>query len=799
MGKKERKEEKRREKAMARMLENHSNNHNGGGFGYQDDEQLEDDSGICPCAARLTPDMLCANLSQQGCVHITCEKCDEQSNSTKNSKQKGGKKAKHNKRNQRDSSLPTSSCLTGGATYFCLTCGFCGCESHCREHFNDVKYRNKKGHSVYMNNNLFTGYGGSHKGKCFDCDVPLSERFNDADAIAEDTIKGYPVDFCGYVIDDEANEGFAQCCQHIIEVASSGDTSHLPAPQWRKGKKGKHISVSNKSAKKQRKQRARGNANYDRCGVSKGAKEAGLKGLQNLGNTCFFNSVIQSVSNTPGMVEAIMKASSEGKIGSFTTATYALILKLHSSTESVTAQLRMLLSELHRTGPQFAGYGQHDAHELTRFMSERVELEYISNSKKSETGSDPTINPFYNTFHGILLSDVRCTTCGQTSNIEEPFYDISLALTRTIDSSLDLFFTDELLEGYKHPCKHCNEVEFAAAKARQEREKAQMIETIKQQAAERASVSLNELLEVYESDDNSDEGTSEESVEESEDESPTLTPSLSPQAGDTNDLPPAPAGEGSQSSTDPPAQKVESNEKPTTEQQTELEETTERELDESEGKEKSQEETNQQPQEQQQEQPQGEPKLQPQEQQQQEQGSIEAVAVNETIETTKEASKSISENPEKVESSPRSESPDDSKQKATEDDKQAEPKPKVKKITTDASKQYSIKKFPQTLVVHLKRFGFCRSSCAFVKDNKKVEIPSTLDLTPWMADDFEGSPNYEISSTIEHQGEVGYGHYISHTLTQNKWFECNDSWVKESSFSAATRCPYLIFYSRVKQ
>ena len=833
-----RKEEKRREKAMARMIEHNTTNE------QEDDDLFEDDSGICPCAARLTPDMLCANLSQRGGVHVACEKCNEQCSSKQGNKQKGGKKAKGKGRNHRDSSLPTGGCVTGGGTFYCLTCGFCGCEGHCNEHLNDAKDRSKKGHRVFMKNNLF-GTDGSftvgHRGKCFDCNVNVSERFNEPDAIAEDTVQGCLVDFGGYVVNDDANEGYRQCCLHIIEVASSGDTASLPQPQWKKGKRCKQSTSSSKFTKKQRQQRARGNARYDRAGVSKGAKEAGLKGLQNLGNTCFFNSVIQAVNNTPGMAAAITAASSGGKIGSFTTAVYALMLKLHSATDSVTAQLRMLLSELHRTGPQFAGYGQHDAHELTRFMSERVELEYISNAKKSEIETDPQSNPFFNIFHGIMLSDVRCTTCGQTSNVEEPFYDISLALSHTIDASLELFFTDELLEGYKHPCKHCNEVEFAAVKARQEREKAQMIETIQQEAEERTAVSLNELLEVYESDKNKscDENSDEESIESFE-ELEEDDDEYSPQSSKSNSPSPSISKSPKQSAATKNITDAESSDK--------LTKSTVIVLDNLSNEDEASNDKKKRPTE-------GDlncevcaiPDSQaselresgmPEEKAAEESlPAMEIIDTGESVESTEKvdigtsAEKINIDSAEKVDIGNSAEKVDignsaekvdigTSAEKVEFDSElhktsvtaksakqisasSSQPNSndsatKVKKITTDASKQYSIKKLPRTLVIHLKRFAFCRSSCAFVKDNKKIDIPSTLDLSSWLTDDYEGSSKYQISSTIEHQGEVGYGHYIAHTLTQNKWFECNDSLVTESSYSAATRCPYLVFYSSIE-
>lgn len=63
-------------------------------------------------------------------------------------------------------------------------------------------------------------------------------------------------------------------------------------------------------------------------------------------------------------------------------------------------------------------------------------------------------------FVGQLKSTLKCTVCGNTSVTFDPFWDLSVPLPSSsrckLDSSLDLFIREEILDGDEKPtCSKC--------------------------------------------------------------------------------------------------------------------------------------------------------------------------------------------------------------------------------------------------------------------------------------------------------------------------------------------------------
>ena len=97
---------------------------------------------------------------------------------------------------------------------------------------------------------------------------------------------------------------------------------------------------------------------------------------------------------------------------------------------------------------------------------------------------------------------------------------------------------------------------------------------------------------------------------------------------------------------------------------------------------------------------------------------------------------------------------------------------------------------PQVLVLQLKRFTVKQSMRTgdyySVKLNDPVELPADgiVDLTPYGASSSDASQmnaRYKIKGYVVHSGTPGGGHYIACVEREGKYYQCDDSFVREIS------------------
>jgi len=225
------------------------------------------------------------------------------------------------------------------------------------------------------------------------------------------------------------------------------------------------------------------------------AKFKTITGLVNLGNTCFLNAVLQSLSHTDALREFVNLDQGRTVIGNQPTSPrpvtrrtasptvvsqgvslwndfYALLREM-LFTKDVVVNPAVFLNSLWTVVPMFKGYQQQDAQEFMRFLLERLHAEL---DPKSDKGS-----VIQSMFMGKLQSHVMCLRCETVSKKLDDFMDLSLAIPDvfanrrnkveelqdpcTLYDCLDEFFNTETLdEREKYLCTTCHDMERVSKK-----------------------------------------------------------------------------------------------------------------------------------------------------------------------------------------------------------------------------------------------------------------------------------------------------------------------------------------------
>ncbi|XP_061572090.1 ubiquitin carboxyl-terminal hydrolase 45 isoform X2 [Cololabis saira] len=196
-----------------------------------------------------------------------------------------------------------------------------------------------------------------------------------------------------------------------------------------------------------------------------------VKGINNLGNTCFFNAVMQNLSQTHLLIDLIQEVREKGyklricppadaNLSPLTVAlpgpeplTSAMFLFLQSMKEPGKGPVnpKILFNQLCHKAPRFKGYQQQDSQELLHYLLDSIRVEETKRVKASilkafnnpteKTADEETkrqvkaygkdgvkMNFVDRIFVGELTNTIMCEECEHISTVKEAFIDISLPI-----------------------------------------------------------------------------------------------------------------------------------------------------------------------------------------------------------------------------------------------------------------------------------------------------------------------------------------------------------------------------------
>ncbi|XP_058498164.1 ubiquitin carboxyl-terminal hydrolase 19 isoform X4 [Solea solea] len=204
----------------------------------------------------------------------------------------------------------------------------------------------------------------------------------------------------------------------------------------------------------------------------------GFTGLVNLGNTCFMNSVIQTLSNTRELrdyfhdraFEAEINCSNPLGTGGRLAIGFAVLLRALWKGTHHAFQPSKLKAIVASKASQFTGYAQHDAQEFMAFLLDGLheDLNRIQNKPYTETvDSDGRLDEvvaeeawqrhkmrndsfIVDLFQGQFKSKLVCPTCSKVSITFDPFLYLPVPLPQK-QKVLSVFYFAK--EPHKKPIK----------------------------------------------------------------------------------------------------------------------------------------------------------------------------------------------------------------------------------------------------------------------------------------------------------------------------------------------------------
>jgi ubiquitin carboxyl-terminal hydrolase 22/27/51 len=215
----------------------------------------------------------------------------------------------------------------------------------------------------------------------------------------------------------------------------------------------------------------------------------GLRGLYNMGQTCFMSVILQSLVHNPFIREFFLgeghKKEDCEREACTACALDDMINDFFGQEKHEGYGAVQMLQGCWKEGGSLAGYSQQDAHEFLGFLLNSLHTALTEDEEGGTMGARSAKHcqcDIHQIFCGLLKSTVTCSACKNTSTALDPFMDLSLdirstpvikkkklALTgvasttkelapMTLTECLDRFTSVETLsaEAGSYNCRHCS-------------------------------------------------------------------------------------------------------------------------------------------------------------------------------------------------------------------------------------------------------------------------------------------------------------------------------------------------------